>query len=195
MIRAVFGGSFDPVHRGHRALVEAVLERDLADVVHVVPAWRSPHKTGTAASAAHRLEMVRLAFAGRAGVRVEDLEIVAGRPVFTVDTLRTLQRRHREDSLRLVLGADQLRAFGRWREPGAILELAELLLFARRSIPLAELCSAAAIPPDRCRCIEEFDEPVSASRIRATLAEGGSVEQWLDAPVAEYIRRHELYRA
>lgn len=90
MIRAVFGGTFDPVHRGHQALVETVLERGLAEVVHVVPAWLSPHRSGTAAAAEHRLEMVRLAFAPRRDVRIETLEVEAGRPVFTIDTLREL---------------------------------------------------------------------------------------------------------
>lgn len=194
MIRAVFGGTFDPVHRGHRSLVETILDRGLADVVHVVPAWLSPHKSETAAPARHRLEMVRLAFAGLARVRVEDFEIEAGRPVYTVETLRALHRRFPEDELRLTVGADQLRAFAAWSEPEAIVDLARLLVFARGGAGLADLCAAAGIGPERCLRIEDFDEPVSASRIRATLAAGDDAGRWLDPAVAGYIERHELYR-
>lgn len=194
MIRAVFGGTFDPVHQGHKALVETILDRGLADTVHVVPAWLSPHKSAAAAMPAHRLAMARLAFAGLDDVLVEASEVEAARPVFTVETLRALQRRHPQDEFRLTVGADQLRAFSAWREPSAILDLAALLVFARDGVGLEELCAAAGVPFGRCLLVEDFDEPVSASRIRATLADGGDARLWLDPAVADYIERHALYR-
>ncbi len=194
MIRAVFGGSFDPVHRAHRALVQDVFARGLADHIHVVPAWLSPHKSTAIAAPGDRLAMVRLVFDPVADVTIETLEIDGGRPAYTADTLAALRSRYPDDGFRLVLGADQLDAFRRWHEPERILNDAELILVARQSPPLADLCAGAGVPRERCHLLSDFDEPVSATRIRATLERGEDAGPWLSPPVAEYIRRHGLYR-
>jgi len=90
MIRAVLGGSFDPVHDGHVALATHLLHRGLADRLVVVPARISPHKNRVHAGADQRLAMVRLAFAHEPRVTVDDFEVNRPGPSFTVDTLRHL---------------------------------------------------------------------------------------------------------
>jgi len=195
VIRAVFGGSFDPVHRGHERAVRTVLAQGLADVVHVVPAWRSPHKSSFSAPPADRLAMVRLVFEGTADVRIETLEIRAAASAFTVDTLEELCNRYRHDTWRIVMGADQLAAFDQWHRPERILELAEPILLARQAGDLAELCALAGLDPDRCRLLPGFDERVSATSIRASLAGGREAGDLLDSRVAAYIRAHGLYGA
>ena len=84
MIRAVLGGSYDPVHLGHLAIVEHMLKMELADLLVVLPAWRSPFKFENTAAPSDRLAMVRLAFADLAAVQVDEREINRGRVSFTV---------------------------------------------------------------------------------------------------------------
>ena len=54
MLRAMLGGSFDPVHLGHLAMARHLLDHELADSLLIVPAWRSPHKYENSATPAHR---------------------------------------------------------------------------------------------------------------------------------------------
>lgn len=193
MIRAVFGGSFDPAHNGHLKALLAIRARGLAQVIHVVPAWRSPHKSGNSESAEHRLEMARLAFGGRPGIRVESLEVERGEPSYSADTLAALKTRHPGDEFRLVLGADQLKCFASWHRPDEILAAADLIVLARQSGSLEVLCDRAGVSRSSCHLLADFDEPVSASAIRARLAAGQDASDWLDPAVGDYIQRHGLY--
>lgn len=192
MIRAVLGGTFDPVHAGHVAMARHVLGHGLADLVHVIPNWQSPWRASPVAGPADRLAMCRLAFAAVPGTLVDPLEIDGGRPAWTVDTLAALANAYPADRLRLIVGADHLPAFGRWREPGRILELAELVVLDRAGAAVSDPQSwlvgrVVSAPP--------FDHPVSASAVRAMLAGAVPLEGALPAGVADYIAAHGLYRA
>jgi len=189
MIRALFGGSFDPIHAGHVAVVDLLQQRGLADRVHVVPAWRSPLKPERCvASAADRLELARLLLAGHAGVELDDREALRPAPTYTVETLATLVADYPEDRWRLVVGADHVPLFHRWHEPERLLDLAEVSVVARGPVTL--------MPPleERARVIEDFDHPAEASRIRCALAAGIIPgPEILPAPVAEAIVARGLY--
>jgi nicotinate-nucleotide adenylyltransferase len=190
MIRALFGGSFDPVHNGHVAIVQHLLRRGLADRVVVVPAGLSPFKDGLTAVAAERLAMVRLAFADEPDVSVDDREIVRGGVSFTIDTLRALVAERPGDRWRLVIGADNAEGLSRWRESDALLALAEVVVMPRGG---AAPAPADGLDPARFVLVEDFDEPVSSTAIRAMLARGAVPDADLPPAVARHIRRRGLY--
>jgi nicotinate-nucleotide adenylyltransferase len=200
MIRALLGGSFDPVHLGHVAMARHVLADGLAAAVHVVPAWLSPHKRGAGAPPQERLAMVRLAFAGLDGVQIDAREIRAGHSCRTVTTLAALRDEHPADHWRLVVGADHLPSFRTWAEPDRILRLAELVVLGRVGHAVTgDAIRAAGLPEARVVAVPEFDQPVSSTAVRAMLAAGpGSEAQLvaggLPAPVAAHIVAHRLYR-
>lgn len=210
MIRALFGGSFDPVHRGHVAIVERILADGLAAVVHVVPAACSPHKGAPHAPAAERLAMVRLAFAEMPGALVEDLEVARGGVSYTVDTLVALATRPRRDHerhvrepvgpgtsdpeasdhWRLVIGSDNLRELGSWRQPTRLLALATLLVVARSGWDGA---LPALVAGRQVEVLRDFDHPASATAVRHELAAGRVPDAWLSPAVAAHIRTRGLY--
>lgn len=154
----VFGGTFDPPHRGHidlPARVRDELERRLdcpgRGWVLYIPAARSPHKPeGPIASDADRLEMLRLALAEsgtpRAAIWTDELDRAARvappaapPPSFTIDTLTRLRSWLDEQALggvdlRLLIGADQALGFHRWRQPRDILRLAKPAVMVRGDI-------------------------------------------------------------
>ncbi len=189
MIRALFGGSFDPIHAGHVAVVDLLLARGLADIVHVVPARRSPLKaTRCAAGPLVRLRLVELALSDRPQVVVDDREVRRTRPSYTVRTLAELAAEHAGDDWRLVMGADQAVAFARWRQPERLLELAEPVILARGPVQLAAPLAGRAL------VVADFDHPASASLIRGELAAGRLPGQdLLPAAVAAHIAAEGLY--
>jgi nicotinate-nucleotide adenylyltransferase len=189
VIRALFGGSFDPVHAGHVAIVDLVLARRLADIVHVVPAWRSPLKEQPCRAPADvRMALVVMALAGRAGVVVEDLEIERRGASYTIDTLSTLIGRHPDDRWRLVIGADQAASFAHWHQPERLLKLAEPLVIARGEPRIAALLSGETL------VVSDFDHPASAAAIRKELADGQMPgPDMLPPVVASRIRALGLY--
>jgi len=190
MIRALYGGSFDPIHAGHVALMTMLRDRDLADVVHVVPAWRSPHKARRRPGAppAARLDLVRRACGPLPGVVVDPREIDRGGTSYTVDTLCGLVAEHPADRWRLVIGADAATDFARWREPERLLALAEVVVIARGAVSLPPLLLGRAL------VVGDFAHPASGTEIRAQLAAGVLPgPDRLPPAVATLILEHGLY--
>lgn len=190
MIRALFGGSFDPFHAGHRLVVRTLLDRGLCARVHVMPAGRSPFKDANEAAPAHRVAMARAALADLADVEVDDREARRTGPSWTVETLAALAAEHPGDAWSLVMGADAAAGFPRWRDPERLLELARPLILARRGQAVPNWAPAAG-----AEVVTDFDVPVSATEIRRRLAAGETDGLPLPPPVLAYIRRHGLYGA
>ena len=194
MLRAVMGGSFDPVHLGHLAIANHILDQDLAELLMIVPAWRSPHKFKCSAEPAHRLAMVRLAFKDLNAALVDDREVTRGRISFTVETLEELAREFPADRLRLIIGVDNLAGFSRWRSPGRIQELAGIVVYPRDGIkPTPEAIRGAGLDPGRVTPVIDFDHPVSSTTVRAMMSEGILPEEQLPPGVADHIAAHKLY--
>ena len=194
MIRAVLGGSFDPVHHGHVALATHLLGARLADEVLVIPAGQSPQKSSSVAEPEDRLAMCHLAFDPLDNVVVDDREILRGGRSYTVDTLEDLNAAHPGENLVLVIGADNLAGFPSWRNPERIIKLAKLAVFPRDGLDIsANACTALGIPPERVILVSDFDHPVSSSSVRAILAQGLVPDAQLPPGVARYICSHHLY--
>jgi nicotinate-nucleotide adenylyltransferase len=175
-VTGIFGGTFDPPHNGHVALVRAALEHfDLDRLVILVaeaPGHRSVH-----ASAAARMELAEAAF--------PELEIELDPYGRTIDMLRA---RAWANPIFLV-GADQLEAFSSWKEPGAVLELARLGVATRPGY--ATSLSEAG---DR---IETFAIPpvdVSSSAVRRRVAVGEPIDGLVPPAVVALIAKLGLYR-
>lgn len=194
MLRAVLGGSFDPVHLGHLAMADHMIERELADILMIIPAWRSPHKFENSAAPDERLAMVRLAFAGRDSVQVDDREIMRGSVSFTVETLEELAGQYPNDRLRLVIGADNLAGFSGWREPLRIQELADVVVYPRDGmVPSPSAIENAGLSTSKVIPVTGFDHPVSSTTVRAMLSRGQVPVDQLPPSVADFIVAHNLY--
>lgn len=134
----VFGGTFDPPHVGHVELPRAAREAVGCDWLVYVPAARSPHKAeAPSVSDADRLAMLSAALEGAERASISTIELdrgAAGQASYTVDTLRAISTLCPGLGLRLLIGADQAGEFHRWREPRAILRLADPVVMLRRPL-------------------------------------------------------------
>jgi nicotinate-nucleotide adenylyltransferase len=184
----LFGGTFDPIHLGHLAIAARAREGLALDEVRFLPCHTSPHKIGVAsAPAADRLEMARLATRGLDWAVVDDHDLTAAPPAYSVRTAAEMARRFPGARLFWIMGADQWRALPDWKEPDRLAELVEFIVFARDGEP-------APHPGWRSHFLSGT-HPASATAIRRELTEGRLPESMLDPAVADFIRRRGLYNA
>jgi len=186
--RAVFGGSFDPVHYGHLWVAEALCELERLDEIVFVPAARSPLKGRAHASGAQRLAMLRLAVRGNPRFRTSDLELRRGAPSYTIDTVRALAARW-GGRPRVVVGGDALLELHTWYEADALLREARIVVFAR---PGAEAAAARARALG-VRYHATIVSPLSSQAIRAHARRGRSLRYLVPDAVRSYIEDAGLY--
>ena len=200
----LFGGSFDPPHIAHRQLPLLAMKAIGADAVAYIPAALSPFKTGQPPTAAdHRLAMLRLMLHDEpaATILTDELDRFAatGEPSYTIDTLTALRAQLGETvKLRLLIGADQLASFDRWRDWQQIIELAEPVVMVRPPATAQSMLTRlpagfdAAQWRDRMVNLPVMD--VSATQIRERLARGESIAGLVVPAVEQYIAEHQLYQ-
>lgn len=154
---ALFGGSFDPPHLGHREILRRLSAHPGIDRIIVMPAWLNPFKERSHASAEQRLAWCRRVF-DLPGVTVSDWEIRQKRPVYTVETWKAL--RSEGVPLRtLVIGSDNLPTIRQWQEFERLDDEAVWIVATREGTPpdLSPLREAELLP---------VEVPVSSTMIR-----------------------------
>src|SRR5271169_5634487 len=128
----IYGGSFDPVHLGHLLVAQAAIEELGLDRLFFIPAAQSPFKPECQpAPAAVRLQLLRLALAGKTNCEVDEQEIRRGGISYTVDTLRFYAGKFPGAKLFYLIGADNAAKLTEWREPAALAKLAEFVAVPR----------------------------------------------------------------
>ena len=218
---AFFGGTFDPPHCGHIAIARAAIERLGLDQVLVAPVGAQPLKGDSAHSSFEdRLAMVRLAVAGEPGLTASsvDAPLPDGQPNYTFDTLERLRKQlEPADELFCLLGADSFLTLKRWHRCKDLLLVCDFIVAGRPGFSLQQINAAlpkgientgehreAAFtrfslsgPSGRSAglfLLPDLDQEVSATEIRAALAEGSVQQTVLAARGCRYIRSHRLYR-
>jgi nicotinate-nucleotide adenylyltransferase len=201
---ALFGGTFDPPHRGHLAIARAAADAFHLDSILFAPAGRQPLKLdGTPSSFADRLAMTTLACAQdeRFQASTIDAPRPGGLPNYTVDTLAELRRTMPDAVIFNLVGADSFLDLPRWREPNCLLELAEWIVVSRPGFSLPDLSlddlSPLHLSPHqeaRVHLLSTVSEDISATALRQRLQAGDLCTDVLPAAVSSYIQTHRLYQ-
>jgi nicotinate-nucleotide adenylyltransferase len=176
---------------------EARSSLGLSEVL-LVPSGQPVFKTHRPVTPAeHRLQMLRLASAGRPSFRVSDMEVTRPGPSYTVDTIAELRDRYGDGGeIYFILGWDMLGRLPGWREPARLVEMCFLVAAPRPGCPRPDpQLLEASIPgiTGRVVFLEKPHVDISASAIRERAARGLSLRRLVPAPVAEYIKQHKLY--
>jgi nicotinate-nucleotide adenylyltransferase len=182
---------------------------DLAEV-RLVPAHVPPHRPQPAASAEHRIALLRLAVRGVPGIRVDERELGRAGPSYTVDTLTELRTELGARPLCLLVGEDAFRGLPTWHRWQALFELAHIVVMQRPPLPDAadapatlaafvagrEAHSPSALAAAPAGLVWRQPIPpldISATRIRALLRAGHSARFLMTDSCLRYIRGHHLY--
>jgi nicotinate-nucleotide adenylyltransferase len=174
---AIFGGSFDPVHRGHLAMAAAARERLALDGVIFVPCAVSPFKSGTVASGPQRRVMLETAIAEAemdwAGI--DDFELNRPAPSYSWRTARHFSTSRPRCEWHWILGTDQWDRIERWAEPEILRDLLHFIVFSRAGTVVRDR------PGWRYTAIE-FEHPASSTAIREDFT---AHRDWLTPAVAK----------
>lgn len=208
----LLGGTFDPIHHGHLRLAEEAADACGFQQVTLIPAALPNLRDAPATPAVHRLEMTRLAAAGNPRLAVDGRELQRSGTSYTVDTLQELRAElGMAVSLTLILGADAFLRLPRWHRWQELFELCHVLVAARPGYDLdgkagetqalaaewqTRKSATAALAGVPAGCIARLDSPlleISATDLRARLAQGASVRYLLPDAVVDYIAVHHLY--
>ncbi|HEY2498496.1 MAG TPA: nicotinate-nucleotide adenylyltransferase [Candidatus Angelobacter sp.] len=216
---ALFGGTFDPVHRGHLAVARAAAERFHLGRVYFAPADLPPHKQKQKRTDfQHRFAMLALATAEDPRFVPSLLDAHTGQPNYSIDTVRRLKGTLKKtDKLYFLIGMDAFKDIATWRQPEELLSEVEFIVVSRPRYSLADVGKALpeslrptdlvlrasrqhqiegtiALMGATIHLLGEVREKVSSTQIRG--AAGKSVKQlsrFVPPLVAEYIKKEKLY--
>ncbi len=217
---ALFGGTFNPIHRGHLQAALDVLAQFRLELIYFIPSALPPHKRqGQLASARERLTMVELALSGHARLLACDVEIQRQGPSYSIDTVRHFQEAASPDGrIYFMVGLDAFMEIHTWR--------AFDLLFAEAAFIVMSRPGSGQWTPEMRRQVASYvqqrispayrldDEAkylahpalheihlasvtpvaVASSQIRDLIRQGRSITSWVAPAVAEYIAQRGLYR-
>lgn len=186
----LFGGTFDPPHIGHLIAAQDACTALSLDRFLFIPAAVPPHKRDAGVSSQEiRLAMLKAAVAGNPAFEISETELRRTGPSYTVETLRQLATKFPDDELFLLIGVDQVRDFGTWREPDEIMKLARVVMVTRGG---EDEPGAQSRYVTHTVNVTRID--VSSTMIRARVAAGESIRYLVPDAVAEIIAREGLYR-
>lgn len=195
---AIYGGSFDPPHKGHRLLAENLARECGAERVFIIPAASSPFKNGTRVSGEDRLEMCRLTFDGGL-FEVSDVEIKRGGKSYTFDTVSEFRALYPDAKIYLFMGDDMFLCLDKWYKSAELLKMCIPVAACRSHDEnmLQKMRDYASSVPSLSDsgyilCAAEPFE-ISSTEIRERLASGGSADEFLDAGVSAFIKKKGLY--
>ena len=187
----LFGGTFNPIHNGHLALLHRMKQALSLDRVLVIPAAAPPHKDGAdVVCGEHRLAMCRLAVEGMDGVEVSDLELSRGGKSYTADTLHAIDSLYPQDECYLLVGGDSLLTLESWNRAEEIRRLCTVAAMAREPGEEAALLKQSEhLNAAGWQTVVVSGEPIVTS---STAYRQGETQE-LPGAVADYIAQNGLY--
>lgn len=195
----IFGGTFNPIHKGHIKCIEEIDKELSFDKILVIPDKFPPHKeTKDLASDTDRLNMCSLAARRLKKAVVSDIEIKEQQKSYSVYTLRKLINIYPKDKFKLyfIMGSDMLLCFEKWYEYKEILSLCSLVCISRSDNDTSklELC-AEKLRDVGGEVIIVNTEPleISSSEIRQSIRDGKDLSCFLDELVVKYILENDVY--
>ncbi len=194
---ALYFGSFNPIHKGHTALAQYILQHynahectnpmETIDEVWLVVSPNNPlKKADELASEMLRLKIAEDATKDMKNIRVSDLEFSLPKPNYTINSLREFQRQYPQHSFTLVIGSDNMARFNRWRDYQTILDNYSILVYPREGDDIEKL----KVLYPQMRVIEGAPLfPISSTEIRNAIAQGNhNLDKWLHNPDSIFLR-------
>jgi len=190
---AIFGGTFNPPHAAHTAIVQQFIQEFSSPLVYVIPCALSPFKQKDLYVADHhRLAMLHLAFSD-SRIIVDDRELRRGGISYTIDTVRELSQENSGHPLYLIIGGDQAQRFDQWKDFTELAQLCTILVAERPHYGGKEHIVNILGPDARVRSLSLELSSLSSTDIREDISHAIELSAEIPAAVYSYIKNHNLY--
>ena len=187
----IYSGSFNPIHNGHVALADYILNHSDLDEIWLVVSPHNPLKEkDLLIDDEIRLEMTKLAVEDFPHLKVSDIEFSLPKPSYTIDTLDYLSKEYPNDEFTLIIGADNVDVFHLWKNYQELLEKYRILVYPRKGfkISVAERSRSA-----KFKIIDAPLLNISSSEIREKIKNKEDVSAFLPTKVFNFINQKKLY--
>jgi nicotinate-nucleotide adenylyltransferase len=199
----IYGGSFDPPHKGHISTALSIQHLLNAKIIFV-PCKQSVLKVTSQASPKQRLEMLELCLKPYPELTIDTIELDRATPSYMVETLKSFKNLFPNDKLSLLIGMDAFNTLDKWYHWQSIFNYANIIVVNRPG----HICSSAIVDkiqpylvnaPEMLAksgklCFIDLPEvAISSTKIRDSISSNSDLEENLPMAVINYIRRHRLY--
>lgn len=182
----IFGGSFNPIHRGHIEMANLAIEKLDLDRLYIVPVGTPSHRSDTNfVSSSDRMTMVKLACSNNKKLYPCDYEIMSNKVSYTYDTLLKITEKYPNSLIYEIIGEDSAEYLSSWKNYKKMTELCEFVFFKRKGY-----CSTI----NGLLTIEAPLFNISSTLVREKIKNNESFKECIPPEVEEYIREHNLYR-
>jgi nicotinate-nucleotide adenylyltransferase len=186
----LFFGSFNPLHIGHMAIAQYMVEfTDLEQVWFVVSPQNPFKEKSSLLNQHHRLMMVRIATEDNPKLNASDIEFGLSQPSYTVDTLAYIQEKYPKHEFSLIMGSDNLQHFRKWKNSDVILANHQLYVYPRPKTKDCELAKHPKVQITQAPLME-----ISASFIRQSIHDQKDICYLLPEKVWQYVDEMNFYR-
>ena len=182
----IFVGSFNPVHKAHINIAKYILKKDYVDKVLIIPTPNYWDKTDLV-DTNHRINMLKFYESDNIVIETELIN-----HVYTYDLMIELKKKYKNDELYLIIGADNIVSFDKWKNYEELLKL-NFIIYTRNDIDVKYYLDKLN-KKDKYILLDKvpsFD--VSSSKIREMILNKEPVNDYLDKKVIKYIERNNLY--
>ncbi len=189
----LYFGTFNPIHIGHMAIANHLVEFSDLDEVWMVVTPHNPFKKKASLLADnHRLQLVQIATEGYPKLKSSNIEFKLPQPNYTVNTLAHISEKYPEHTFNLIMGSDNLKSFHKWKNYEVILENYDIYVYPR--IVEEEKTNTQF---DNHSKIHKVDAPimeVSSTFIRKAIADKKNIQALLPCKVWQYIDEMNFYK-
>lgn len=188
----VYGGAFDPFHKGHLAVAITAYQQLGLDKVLLVPVFDPAHKAGTLFEYQARVEMLKLATAQHPYLEISTIESQLPKPSYTSRTLEALHNESTETpaELTLILGEDAFLTLPSWHQWLKLQTLCKIAVFPRAGTqnPASRKERKHEIP---ATWLDAPEWPLASSSIKSMLQQGQSIDDMVPLEIARWIQAYE----
>jgi nicotinate-nucleotide adenylyltransferase len=185
----LFFGSFNPIHIGHLAIANYMVELAGLDQVWFVISPQNPlKKKNTLLADYHRLELINLAIGEHPKYKVSDIELKLPKPSYTIDTLTYIKEKHPANEFVLIMGSDGLATFNKWKNYKEIIKNYTRYIYPRPGMDPDEIKQAENVVVVEAPLIE-----ISSTFIRQAIKEKKDIRFFLSEKVYQYIQEMHFY--
>ena len=184
----LFGGCFDPPHKGHYEMIQKCSQQ--CQLLIIMPTLHSPLKNYKSSTASHHIkEMLKLLIKDiDHDIKIDEYDLNQSGPSYAIESITYLKGKYPKHLISIAIGADQLLQFNLWKDYKNIMKMVKIIGFNRNN------CKYTPISGMNFTWVKNFNMDISSEKIRSDIGLGKMNEDYFISSVRSYIIKNNLYK-